>query len=1834
MQPLSKSTPADENVYTPVVGIGYSAGGLESVKALLASLPLDTGLAFVIVQHLKPDEESHLADILAKVTLLDVLVIQNQMQVAPNTIYVIPPGVDVALSGNYLNLNARGQSPFNALGIDFFFSSLAQNRGSKAIGVLLSGSGSDGTIGLKAIKSEGGIAIVQDPKTATFDSMPGSAVVSGVADLILAAGDIGKEIARIAKHPYSAEVLKGSSHAAAIDDSKVPAKSFFNSILATLLDQTKIDFSEYKMTTIQRRIERQMMLRKIETVQNYADYISKNPEEVKALYEDIFIHVTDFFRDSDSFEAVKKTVFPALTAGRSKDSPIRLWVPGCATGEEVYSLAISIIEYLEENSLDLTLSIFAGDISEPAVQRARKGAYANYQMRSVSKERIDKFFEPIKGGFKVKKQIRDLCVFSRHDLTSNPPIPLVDFISCRNVLIYFSSDLQKRILPVFHYALKENGFLWLGRAESCDSNPQLFTAVDKAHKIFSKAKSAYAAQPKFSTTSYSSLGSETMKPFKIPSSGSVNDVAGSIDQLLLLRYSPPSVLINNSLEILQFRGRTVPYLEPSPGAASYNLLKMINPDLMAPLRICLQSSKKSGTQVRKEDISFEFDGKKRLVNIDVSPINSTVPANDRQYLVVFEEASPNKNKKSKADLKSRSKTSKGKDGQLPALTQLVTQLQNELDTARDYQQSLTEEYESAQEELTSTNEELRSTNEELQSTNEELHSTNEELSTAKEELQATNEEILSTNEELHKRNDDLESAMAKLEMSEKRFRLMIAGVKDYAIFMLNPEGYITTWNEGAERLNGYKASEIIGSHFTRFYTPEDLARNHPEAELKLAMKNGKYEEEGWRVRKNGTRFWANVLITAIRDGDQNLIGFSKVTRDLTERKSALEELRQSEERFRLMVTEIKDYAIFMLDPEGKVTTWNEGARRLKGYDEREIVGVHFSKFYPDSDQKAGKPEWKLEQARKIGKVEDEGWRVRKDGSEFWANVVITRIDDAQGKILGFAKITRDLTDRKIIEEKRLEEARRIAQLEQVQENERTLDQIFEESPSFMTLLSVPEFRFLKSNSAHRKLIGKDNIIGKMVSETEPDIEAQGFIKLMQQVVQTGKPYIGKEVKVDYAAVANQPARTTYLDFTYQPLRHKNGEVYAIAAQGYEVTEAVLGRKAVENERENFRNLFKETPELVCILKGPDHLFEFVNEAHVRVLGFDATGLTVREAQPESVEVHGILDEVYKTGITASLHEIPVTVTGRLRYFNLTYSARRDDNGKVSGIMILGTEVTDQLQARNLILQNSHQLRSLADSISHIVWMADSNGVIEYYNRRWYDYTGLSENQTKDMGVWREVIHPDDFPRIEKAWRESIKNRTVFETEWRMRNAHGIYRWHLVRTMPSPDSNGEISRWFGTSTDIDDQRRAQESDKILADTSLIFEESLDIDKTLQSLADLMVKYLADWCSIDLVESGNSPRRAAVAHPDPENLLLVQELFRDYPTDWNSPNGAANVLRSGKPELYAEVSEVLLQASAKDERHWELIKSLGIRSVMVVPLTARDKTLGVMTFIASKSGRHYSSHELQVATELGRRVGVVVDNAMLYRQLQRAVSTRDEFLSIASHELKTPLTTLKLQAEITNRALQKGDVAFFNPQRLQKFAHQILSHVGRLNQLVDDMLDVTRIQSGKIEMRPETINLAELTQIICDQLAPMGAAAGSKFELSLAHVIGCWDRQRIEQVLVNIIANAIKYGNGKPVHLRVYQEKQFAKVEVKDQGIGISPENHERIFKRFERAVSPKGISGLGLGLYISNDIVLLHKGSISVESQLGEGSQFTVTLPLDPFGKGESENQSKKHEESK
>ncbi|HTK92021.1 MAG TPA: chemotaxis protein CheB [Verrucomicrobiae bacterium] len=714
----------------PIVGIGASAGGLEAFSQLLRALPTDTGMAFVLVQHLDPQHESQLSEILARTTAMPVVTITDGLEAEPNQVYVIPSNTDMTIAGGRFALTPR-EAVDRHMPIDHFFRSLAHEPGARAIGVVLSGTGSDGTLGLRSIKTEGGIAFVQDEKSARHPGMPQSA--AAFADLVLPPAEIAGELARIGNHSYVSPTSPGAARPEASEDG-----ADISGVLRVLRSSTGVDFAQYKAASVRRRIARRMLLQRVNDLPEYVRYVRQNPDEARALHDDILIQVTGFFRDPEGFEALKQSVFPNLVTERPREEPIRIWVAGCATGEEAYSLVISLMEFLGQQDSNPPIQLFATDLSAAAVARARAGTFPASIENEVSPDRLRRFFVKSDGRYQISKAIRDACVFARHDATRDPPFSKLDLISCCNLLIYLGAGLQERIIPIFHYALKPTGFLKLGPSEGVGRFTNLFSTMDKKHKIFAR-KSGPSAHLGFGLTA----GARNAAPSVQEDKGVVWSTAAvekEADRLVLGRYAPAGVIVNADMEIVQFRGKTGPYLEAAPGAASLQLFRMAREGLTVPLRRAVQRAIKSGDAVKTDGLWLRVNGGAREVAIEVIPIGLKEGIKGQHHLILFfdERYRPG------GPLPAKPTAVPARRGKTRGDRRL-TQLTQELAAARQQLQATSEEQEAALEEL-------RAATEEAQSSSEELQSTNEELETSKEELQAANEELTTVNDELNSRN--------------------------------------------------------------------------------------------------------------------------------------------------------------------------------------------------------------------------------------------------------------------------------------------------------------------------------------------------------------------------------------------------------------------------------------------------------------------------------------------------------------------------------------------------------------------------------------------------------------------------------------------------------------------------------------------------------------------------------------------------------------------------------------------------------------------------------------------------------------------------------------------------------------------------------------------------------------------------------------------------------------------------------------------------------------------------------------------------------------------------
>lgn len=883
----------DRSKLFPVVGIGASAGGLEAFRALLSHLPTDTGMAFVLIQHLAPTQKSLLRDILSRATAMPVFEVQDGTAVEPNCVYVIPPNTKMTIAQGVLKLSPREKIYGVAMPVDVFFLSLAEDRGNRAIAIVLSGGDSDGARGLEAVKTAGGITFAQCEDSAKVSSMPNTAVATGQVDFILPPAEIGEELAKISRHPYVTytspkKAVESSSDSESVDTAQ-------QDIFTLLRTARGVDFTLYKHATLTRRIQRRMVLYKLDKLEDYVTYLRSHSAEVQALYDEVLINVTSFFRDAGAFDALTSKVFPAILKDKAAANlPIRIWVAGCSTGEETYSIAICLLEFLEAQGVKSSIQIYATDISDLVIEKARRGFYKQSLVADVSPERLQRFFVQVEGGYQIAKFVRELCVFAKQNLCSDPPFSKLDLISCRNVLIYFSAALQKKILPIFHYGLKPTGFLMLGTSETTGEASQLFSQVDKKHKIYSRKLIPGRLTLDLVTKNYPSQTPQETDPTIDGDTWNDLDLQKEADQIILEGYTPAGIVIDSDLEILYFRGQTSSYLDPSPGRASLNLLKMAKEGLKLELRSAIHQAKKQEVPVKKEGLQIRERDRVRQVNIDVIPFKSR-SLEERYFLVLFEEGCP-------IAIAQATETSVGD----AKLRQEIARLNQELATTKDYLRSIIEEQEA-------TNQDLRAANEEILSSNEELQSSNEELETAKEEIQATNEELNTINDELHRRN--IESTQVSSDLQN------LIDSTNIPILMLGSDLCIRRFTPLAQTI-----LHLIPADVGRPLRDINHTLNVPNLESQILEVINTLSTKKQEVQDQQGH-WYDLRIRPYRTLDNKIDGALVMLIDIHALKRSMEELEYSRNYARAIVETVRE-PLIVLDKNLRAITANQSFYRM------------------------------------------------------------------------------------------------------------------------------------------------------------------------------------------------------------------------------------------------------------------------------------------------------------------------------------------------------------------------------------------------------------------------------------------------------------------------------------------------------------------------------------------------------------------------------------------------------------------------------------------------------------------------------------------------------------------------------------------------------------------------------------------------------------------------------------------------------------------------------------------------------------------------------------------
>lgn len=980
---VSPQTPApdEEKSNFPIVGIGASAGGLEAFGEFFTHMPSDSGMAFVLVQHLDPTHKSILGDLLKRYTSMKVLQVEDGMKVEPNYCYIIPPNREMAILHRQLHLIEPVAPRGQRLPIDFFFRSMAQDLREQAICIVLSGTGTDGTLGLKSIKGEAGMAMVQDPASARYNGMPQSAINTNMVDYILSPDKMPEQLRAYVRHAFTTRPQKATTPMPRDDD-------YRRKVYILLRDQTGHDFSLYKDNTIIRRIERRMSVNQINKLSLYVRYLQQNPVEVETLFRELLIGVTSFFRDPEAFETLRKKAIPSIFENSTKGRPLRVWVPGCSTGEEAYSIAILIQDYMRLHKLTRHVQVFATDIDAEAIETARSGIYPDGVAVDVPTEYLKQYFSREENTFQVNKRIRDMLVFASQSVIKDPPFSKLDLISCRNLLIYMSAELQRKLLPLFHYSLSKGGMLFLGPSETIGELSDAFVTLDRKWKLFQRKEGITPGLPKldFSTSpSKNNLFKPAGGPMDATQPNRIN-LRDLMESTLLANYTPPCVIINEQSDILYVHGHTGKYLEAAQGDASLNLVNMARKGLKLKLTTAIRKVRTQKESIRIDGLQTKPNGESHVFDLILKPVG-TKNAPEQLIMAIF------------VDSVSQQPLAPDKPLELSGEGEArIEELEQEL-------QATKERLHTTIEELETSNEELTSTNEELQSSNEELQSTNEELETSKEELQSVNEELMTVNSELEKKVTEVSEVnndMANLLASTNIGTLFL----DNAMRILRFTPAVSQVANLIQSDTGRPLSDIALN-----LVHQDLA-----GEVKEVLNSLNTREIEVQSRDGN---WYLMRIMPYRTTENVIEGAVITFVDITSGK-------QAEEKFRRLLEAAPD-ATVISNKKGVIVMVNKRTERLFGYTRNELLGQPVEVLVPEAMQMQHinhrNRYMKAPKARLAGEGLDL-YAQRKDGSTFAVEITLSPIQTSEGVLITSA--IRDISRQKAVS-RALRRANRVLQ---------------------------------------------------------------------------------------------------------------------------------------------------------------------------------------------------------------------------------------------------------------------------------------------------------------------------------------------------------------------------------------------------------------------------------------------------------------------------------------------------------------------------------------------------------------------------------------------------------------------------------------------------------------------------------------------------------------------------------------------------------------------------------------------------------------------------------------
>jgi two-component system, chemotaxis family, CheB/CheR fusion protein len=1373
---MAEPTTASKNEITSIhmtVGIGASAGGHEALEQIFTALPADSGLSFVVVMHLAPDGPSLLADLLRRHTTMQVLNIEDGMPLQPNTIHVPPPGKNLLVSEGRLRLPRHEGEGRQHQPIDVFFDSLAGDLGPSAIAVVLSGFGSDGSKGVKKIKESGGIVLVQDPETATNPFMPQNAIATGAVDAVLSAKAIGERLA---------EIAEGKNWPSPQPNLVDTSDNDMWGLFAILKGRTGHDFSSYKRKTVSRRIERRMAINGVRDLRDYLPILDTNPEEARALSQELLIGVTSFFRDPQAFQLLQDKIIPTLFANRKTEEPLRIWHACCATGEEAYSVAMLILEHIEKKGVQAKVQVFATDLDETAVAKARAGLYTNDLLSEVSKERRNRFFTKTEGRWQVTKELREMIVFAHHNIIKDPPFSRLDFLVCRNFLIYLNPDIQKLLIPLFHQVLNPGGYLFLGSAETVGIHGDLFTPIDTMWKIFMRQGGKNRANMllpfsgpvrKLDNIEHAARSSEAQETATL----------AYAQKLLLERYIPARIIINEKNEVVHFSRQAGEYLLTPEGKPTKDILKIAREELRPALRAAIYKAFTDQKEIVYRGIKVLAGSGATTINLIVMPMKEPLPAGKRA-LVIVEAASP-------STVQGPCQTAGGDDTSGNTLTH---HLEEQLRVIGEQLQSTSEQLETSNERFLLANEELMTVNEELQSTNEELQSTNEELVTVNSELQRKMEELNQSNSDLQNlfTSSEIATIFLNRQLLIKRFSPAMA-----AILNLLPADV----DRPVHHLN----SNIDWS---------DLASDATSVLEKLITLEREVKS------RDGCSYIMRVLPYRTTEGVIDGIVVTLI--DISERKrtedalyATEKALREGDERLQFAL-ENCHIGAWDLDLDNHTAYRSLEHDRIFGYTEllpEWGLGTFLEHALPEYRQE-------VEEMVRQATADKSGWtyecRIRRvDGQIRWIWFSGRYVTDASGhsRVVG---VVQDITARKEIEE----------------QNRHLLNAVQEEKDKLSALINGisdevwyadTHKRFTLINPSALQMFGLDKIdeldIEKFAASLEvfrpdgnprPVEEAPSLRALQGEVVKNQEEIIRNPVTGE---LRNR-------EVSANPVHDLNGDIIGAVAVARDITDLKHKEDALRQSELQYRTLFDTLIEGFCTIemifdiegRPVDYRFLETNPAFEKQTGLhNVQGKLIRDVAPDN-EDHWF--EIYgKVALTGETVHFENEAKALDRYFDVcAYRIGGPENRKVA---ILFSDITERKRNEEA-LRLSEERRSMAlEAAQAGTWEWDLRTNENIWSDELWHLYGLDKfSCAPSYREWQRIVHPDDLLKTEQVIKNAVLQGTDFSSEWRVKLADGTERWLMSRGRPLKDLHGCALRYLGTVIDITDRKRTEVANKDL------------------------------------------------------------------------------------------------------------------------------------------------------------------------------------------------------------------------------------------------------------------------------------------------------------------------------------------------------------------------------------------------------------------------------------